>query len=218
MKSIEIKADLRKETGKKSTIELRSRGDIPCVMYGGDNNVHFTAKMNDLRHIIYTHHIYLIKLDISGKQHQAILKDIQFHPVTDEPLHIDFIEVSDSKPATVSLPITLNGSSVGLKAGGKLRQRRRYLKVRGLISNLPEMLSIDITDLNIGDYLKVSDLSYPDLELLDPSRAMVVGVSTSRIAKGMEEGVPEAALSAEEVEEEEDKEEQAKAAEETAEE
>lgn len=188
MKSIEIKVNLRKETGKKSTIELRSKGAVPCVMYGGEKNIHFTAKTNDLRHIIYTHNIYLIKLDIEGKQYKAMLKDIQFHPVTDEPLHLDFIEVSENKPATVELPVTITGSSVGIKAGGKLRQRRRFLKVRGLVSDLPETLDVDITDLNIGQYLKVGDLNYPNLELLDPSRVMVAGVGASRISKGMEEG------------------------------
>ncbi len=206
MKSIEIKANLRKETGKKSTIELRRTGAVPCVMYGGDENIHFTAQTNDLRHIIYTHDIYLIKLQIDGKQYNAILKDIQFHPVTDEPLHLDFIEVSEKKPAVVALPVSLTGSSVGLKAGGKIRQRRRYLRVKGLISDLPETLSVDITDLNIGQYLKVGDLNYPNLELLDPSRAMVVGVATSRVAKGMEEGevvVPETEAAVEGIEKDE---------------
>lgn len=188
MKSIEIKINLRKETGKKSTVELRSMGEIPCVMYGGETNIHFTAKSNDLRHIIYTHDVFLIKLDSDGKQYNAILKDIQFHPVTDEPLHLDFIEVPDNKPAIVELPITITGNSTGIKAGGKLRQRRRYLKVKGLINDLPETLEVDITKLNIGQFLKVGDLSYTNLELLDPSRAMVVGVAASRISKGMEEG------------------------------
>ena len=198
MKSIDIKVNLRKETGKKSTIELRNRGEVPCVMYGGEKNIHFTAKANDLRHIIYTHNVYIIKLDIEGKPYSAILKDIQFHAVTDEPLHIDFIEVSENNPAIVELPVSIIGSSVGIKAGGKLRQRRRYLKVKGLINNLPETLDIDITDLNIGQFLKVGDLKYPNLELLDPSRAMVVGVSASRISKGMEEGeVPGAEVEAE---------------------
>ena len=198
MKSIDIKVNLRKETGKKSTLELRNKGEVPCVMYGGENNVHFTAKANDLRHIIYTHNVYLVKLDVEGKKYSAILKDIQFHPVTDEPMHIDFIEVSESKPAVVELPITIVGSSVGIKAGGKLRQRRRYLKVRGLINNLPETLDVDITSLNIGQFLKVGDIKYPNLEILDPSRVMVVGVTASRISKGMEEGeVPSAEVEAE---------------------
>ena len=190
MKSIEIKANLRKETGKKSTVQLRSQGIVPCIMYGGKENINFSVKINDLRHIIYTHNVYLIKMNLEGKDYTAILKDIQFHPVTDEPIHLDFVEVSDTRPAVVSLPITITGSSIGLKEGGKLRQRRRYLKVKGMLKDLPETLVIDITDVNIGKFLKVADLNYPNLELLDPARAMVVGVATSRIAKGMEEGEP----------------------------
>jgi len=188
MKSIEINGNLRKETGKKSTIELRNQGVVPCVIYGGKENINFSVKINDLRQIIYTHNVYLIKLNLDGQQYNAILKDTQFHPVTDEPVHLDFVEVSDNKPAVVSLPVTLTGSSIGLKEGGKLRQRRRYLKVKGMLKDLPETLVIDITDVNIGRFLKIADLKYPNLELLDPARAMVVGVATSRIAKGMEEG------------------------------
>jgi large subunit ribosomal protein L25 len=186
MKSIEINGELRQSTGKKQSINLRNQGLVPCVMYGGEENIHFAAKMNDFRHIVYTHDIYVILLDFDGKKYKAILKDIQFHPVTDEVLHMDFIQVFDDKPAIVLLPIAITGNSVGIRAGGKLRQRRRYLKVKGLIADLPETLSIDITELEIGKYIKVSDLKYDKLELLDPGRAMVVGVSTSRVAKGME--------------------------------
>ncbi|MBN1599448.1 MAG: 50S ribosomal protein L25/general stress protein Ctc [Bacteroidales bacterium] len=186
MKSIEINAGLRKETGKKQTKTLRKYGNVPCVMYGGEEVVHFSAPANDFRHILYTHNVYLINLNIDGKKYQAILKDVQFHPVTDEVLHIDFIQVFQDVPAIVSMPVEIVGNSVGIKAGGKLRQRRRYLKVKGLIKDLPESLDIDITDLEIGDFIKVGDLYFENLELLDPSRAMVAGVSTSRLAKGME--------------------------------
>jgi large subunit ribosomal protein L25 len=205
MKSLELKANLRKETGKKSTVELRNQGFVPCVMYGGKENILFSVRLNDLHPIIYTHNVYLIKMNLDGQQYNVILKDIQFHPVTDEPVHLDFVEVSENKPAVVSLPVTLTGSSIGLREGGKLRQRRRYLTVKGMLKDLPETLDIDITDVNIGKFLKVGDLKYPNLELLDPARDMVVGVATSRIAKGMEEGVPVGAIieEAEEAEEEE---------------
>jgi large subunit ribosomal protein L25 len=200
MKSIEIKVETRKSTGKKESVQLRQEGKIPCVIYGGSENMHFAARMNDFRHVIYTHDVFLVILDMEGKKVKAILKDIQFHPVTDEPLHMDFIQVYDDKPAIVSLPITITGNSVGIRAGGKLRQRRRYLKAKGLINDLPESLTIDITDLEIGKFIKVSDLKYDNLELLDPGRAMVVGVSTSRVAKGME--IEEAAPVVAETEEE----------------
>jgi large subunit ribosomal protein L25 len=202
MKSIEIKVETRKSTGKKESVQLRQQGMIPCVIYGGGENIHFAARVNDFRHVIYTHDVFLIILNMDGKKVKAILKDIQFHPVTDEPLHMDFIQVFDDKPAIVSLPVTITGNSAGIRAGGKLRQRRRYLKVKGLIADLPESLVVDITELEIGNFIKIGDLKYDKLELLDPDRAMVVGVSTSRVAKGMEieEAAPAAAEEGEEVE------------------
>jgi large subunit ribosomal protein L25 len=187
MKSIEIKVNLRKTTGKKQSAELHRKGLIPCVMYGGKENVHFVATLNEFRHIIYTPDIYVVKLEIEGeKKHLAILKEIQFHPVTDYPLHMDFIETFEDKPTIVSLPVAVVGNSAGVRAGGKMHLKKRYLKVKGLIKDLPETLTIDISDVEIGQYIKIGDLKYDNIELLDPVRAMVVGVSTSRVAKGME--------------------------------
>lgn len=191
MKSIEIKATLRKEVGKKETKALRKQGMVPCVMYGGEENVHFYAEANELRHIIYTHDVFVVKLNIEGKAYMAILKDSQFHPVNDEVLHLDFIQVFDDKPAIVELPVSISGNSEGIRAGGKLRQRRRYLKAKGLIKDLPEYLDIDITNLKIGDFVKVTDLDFENLELLDPAMAMIVGVSASRLSKGMDEAASE---------------------------
>jgi large subunit ribosomal protein L25 len=198
MKSIEIKVDPRKSTGKKETAGLRRQGFIPCVMYGGNENIHFATKANDFRHVIYTHDVFLIILDIDGKKYHATLKEIQFHPVTDEVLHMDFIQVSEEKPAIVALPVTITGNSVGIMAGGKLRQRKRYLKAKGLIKDLPETLTIDISDLEIGKFIKVGDLKFDKIELLDPVRAMVIGVTTSRVAKGMELEEPTPAATVEE--------------------
>lgn len=197
MKSIDLKAEVRKTTGKKSTRALRDEGLVPCVMYGGTDTLHFTVPENDFRHIIYTSDIFLINIDIDGNKHKAILQDTQFHPVSDQLLHVDFIEVFDDKPLIASLPVDFTGNSVGVRAGGKVRIRRRYLKVKGLIKDLPDRLSIDITDMKIGDVIKINNLSYKDLELLDPSQAMVVAVSTSRLAKGAEEEEEEEAAEAE---------------------
>lgn len=193
MKTIDIKGTLRKEIGKKQSKALRNEGKVPCVMYGGEENIHFAADSNDLRHLLYTHDVFLVNLDIEGKKYQAFLKDSQFHPVSDDVLHLDFIQVFVDKPAVVELPIIISGNSEGIRAGGKLRQRRRYLKVRGLYKDLPEYLDVDITTLNIGDFIKVSDLNFEHLELLDPERAMVVGVSASRLSKGMGPGEEEIA-------------------------
>ena len=124
------------------------------------------------------------------------MQELQFHPVTDKLNHIDFVEVFDDKPVTVEIPIKLVGAAIGLKDGGKPRQRRRVLKVRGLVGNLPDVLDVDITNVAIGDVIKIGDLSYDRLEILDPSRSMVFAVVSSRISKGMEMG--EAELEAEE--------------------
>jgi large subunit ribosomal protein L25 len=120
------------------------------------------------------------------------MHELQFHPETDNLYHIDFVEVFDDRPVTVELPIKLTGDAIGLKDGGKARQRRRVLKVRGLVPNLPDDLEIDITDIAIGDVIKVGDLSYENLEILDPERSMVYSVVSSRISKGMEMGEAEA--------------------------
>jgi large subunit ribosomal protein L25 len=124
------------------------------------------------------------------------MHDLQFHPVTDKLNHIDFVEVSDNKPVTVEIPIRLVGAAIGMKDGGKPRQRRRVLKVRGLLQHLPDVLDIDITDVAIGDVIKIGDLSYDNLEILDPARSMIFAVVSSRISKGMEMG--ESELEAEE--------------------
>jgi large subunit ribosomal protein L25 len=192
MKTISISAEKRSELGKKSTRDLRKENHVPCVMYGGAEVIHFHAHENDFRHIVYTPNAYIIEVKINGDVHKCVMQELQFHPVTDKLYHIDFVEVFDDRPVTVELPIQLTGDAIGLKDGGKARQRRRVLKVRGLVPNLPDSLEIDITDLAIGDVIKVGDLSYENLEILDPERSMVYSVVSSRISKGMEMGEAEA--------------------------
>ncbi|MGB5262401.1 MAG: 50S ribosomal protein L25, partial [Lutimonas sp.] len=128
MKTIEIKAHQRKELGKKETKNLRKENNIPCVMYGGEETVHFYAHKNVFKDLIYTPSVYIVKLDIDGKQYMAALKEIQFHPVSDATLHIDFIQVFEDKPVTMNIPISTSGESIGIKAGGKVRLKRRSLK------------------------------------------------------------------------------------------
>ena len=200
MKTLEIKGALREGLGKKESKDLRKQGIIPCVMYGGEKNLHFSSHENQFKKLIYTPDVFLVKLEVDGQTFDAVMQDIQFHPVSDNILHIDFVQVFPDKKVTVNLPVTLTGSSVGIRAGGKLRQRRRALKVNGLIKDMPDRLEVDLSDLDIGESMKVGDLSYDNLDVLDPARAMVVGVVSSRlISKGMEEAVPE---EVEEVEEE----------------
>ncbi len=197
METFEINGEIRKEVGKKFTKKLRKEGKVPCVLYGGKETIHFSAEEKEFRKMIYTPNIYVLKLTLDGKQYNALLKDTQFHPVSDHILHMDFIEISEEKPVIITMPVRLTGDSIGIKNGGKLRWKRRQMKVRGLPKDFPDFLDVDITDLEIGDTLKVGDLSYENLEVLDPSRSMVASVVSSRlVAKGM------AAEIEEEVEEE----------------
>ena len=192
MKTLEIKGALRQDLGKKKSKDLRNQGLVPCVMYGGEKNLHFSAHENEFKKLVYTPDVYLVKVVLDGQAFDAVMQDIQFHPVSDNILHIDFVQVFPDKKVTVNLPVRLTGSSVGIRAGGKLRQRRRNLKVNGLIKDMPDRLEVDLSDLDIGESMKVGDLSYDNLDVLDPARAMVVGVVSSRlISKGMEEAVPE---------------------------
>ncbi|HJZ39783.1 MAG TPA: 50S ribosomal protein L25 [Bacteroidales bacterium] len=197
MKSIELKVARRIGLGKKDAKVLRRNQQVPCVMYGGKEVLHFSAQENAFKDLVYTHHMYLVNLDIDGKTYRAIMKEIQFHPVSDKILHIDFVEVATDRPVVVSLPVEITGNSVGIISGGKLRQRKRYIKVKGLIADLPDTLVVDISDLDIGQSFMAADLKYDRIEILEAPRDMVVGVISSRVAaKGMEVGTEGAAAPA----------------------
>ncbi len=190
MKTIEIKAVSRNQFGKKSSNALRVEGNVPCVMYGGKENVHFYAPENAFRKLVYTPDVFLIDVIIDGTTYNAVMKDLQFHPVNDKLLHIDFIQVDEHKPVTVDLPIRVTGESVGVKAGGKLNLKRRTLKVKGMVNDIPEHLSVDITNLEIGQSIKIGDITYDKLEIMDNKRAMIVGVAVSRVSLKEEEAAP----------------------------
>lgn len=201
MKTLEISAKLRTETGKAGSKQLRKSDNVPCIIYGGETNINFYAHRNAFKELIYTPDAHIVLLDIEGKKVKAVLKDIQFHPVSDAILHIDFIEVPDKKPVIINIPIKVVGDSPGVKAGGKLRIKARNLKVKGLLNDIPEFLVVDISQLKIGHSIKVGDLSYDKIELLDSKTHLILTVATSRgivkdeIAEGEEpaEGAAEAA-------------------------
>ena len=193
MKTIEIKGSLRTELGKKSSKKVRKEGNVPCVIYGKEQNVHFHAHENTFKNLIYTPDAHLVNLDLEGKEYKVVLQDVQFHPVSDKITHIDFIEVIDDRPLVVSLPIKVTGDSVGVKAGGKLRIKKRHLKVRGYVNDIPEHLLIDITDVKIHHSVKVGDLSYDKIELIDPKITTVLSVATSRVVTKEEEEAEAAA-------------------------
>ena len=201
MKTIEIKGSLRKELGKKSTKKTRKAGNVPCVIYGKEVNIHFEAHENSFKNLVYTHEAHLVKLDLEGDIFNAVLHDIQFHPVTDKIIHADFVQIFENKPIIIDIPVTVTGDAEGVKAGGKLIVKRRHLKVKGLANDLPEDLVIDVTELKIHHSIKVSDLTFDKIELLDPKITTVVSVATSRVAlKTEEEEAAEAAAAAAAVE------------------
>ena len=189
MKTIEIKGSFRTELGKKSSKEIRKTGNVPCVIYGKEKNIHFHAHENSFKNLVYTHEAHLVKLIIEDKEYNVVLKDMQFHPVKDNILHADFIEIHDNKPVVINIPVKVTGDSVGVIAGGKLSIKRRSLKVKGFANDLPEALPIDITDLKIHEGVKVGELSFDKIELLDPKKSMVLTIATSRVAQKTDEEV-----------------------------
>jgi len=183
MKTIEIKGSLRTELGKKNSRETRKAGNVPCVIYKKDQNIHFFAHENSFKNLIYTPDAHIVKLNLDGEEHKVVLQDVQFHPVTDKIIHIDFIEITDNKPIVISIPIKITGDSVGVKAGGKLRIKKRHLKVKGFATDIPEQLLIDITEVKIHHSIKVGDLAYDKIELIDPKITTVLSVATSRVVQ-----------------------------------
>lgn len=182
MKTLEIKGSIRKELGKKDSKKLRKDGNVPCVIYEKEGNVHFYTHENNFKNLIYTPDAHIVNLDLDGKPFKAVLQDVQFHPVSDRIIHVDFMEIYDDKPITISLPIMITGDSVGVKAGGKLRIKKRHLKVRGFAKDIPENLVIDITNVKIHHSVKVGDLSYDLIELVEPKITTVLSVASSRVA------------------------------------
>jgi large subunit ribosomal protein L25 len=189
MKTIEIKGSFRTELGKKSSKQTRKSGSVPCVIYGKKENIHFQAPELSFKNLVYTPEAHLVKLSIEDKEYKAVLKDMQFHPVSDKILHADFMEVFEDKPVVIGIPIKVTGDSVGVIAGGKLSIKKRNIKVKGLPADLPEFLLIDITNLKIHESIKVGDLSFEKIELLDPKKSMVLTIATSRVAQKTDEEI-----------------------------
>ena len=189
MKEIEISGQKREVLGKKASKALRKEGLIPCNLYGEkkDENgkpvsLAFASPFNELRKLIYTPHIYVVKLNIDGQAHTAILKEIQFHPVTDAPLHVDFYEVNDQKPITIGIPVKLNGLAAGVRDGGRMNLSIRKIDVTAPYQQIPEHLDIDVTGLKLGKSIKVGQLSFDGLELATSKDVVVCSVKMTRQA------------------------------------
>ena len=187
MKHFEVKANLRTDLGKKATKAIRKAGDIPCVIYGKNDVMHFYTSKSEVRKLIYTPTVMFTDINIDGKIKSSIVKDIQFHPVSDEILHIDFYEVDDKSPIKIQIPIHVEGNSPGIKAGGKLKLNNRKITVRGMMEDIPDNFTVDISKLNIGDAVRVKELKSDKLEFIDPKTNVVVMVASARSATAEEE-------------------------------
>jgi len=187
MKTLAINVKERQNVGKTNTRALRNQGNVPCVLYGGEKQVTFYAHENDFRKLVYTPDTFIVELSIDGAVTKAIMQDIQFHPVTDKILHIDFLEVFDNKAITVSIPVILNGTSIGVKNGGNLMFRRSKIITKGLVANLPNSIELNIEHLNIGMFTYIKDITIEGCELVAPGNSVVVGVKTARTVVEEEE-------------------------------
>ena len=180
MKAISISGSPRENVGKKDAKLNRKNGLIPCVVYGGKEQIHFTVPETDFGPLIFTPFTFSVNLDIEGKKFHAILQESQFHKVTGSILHIDFLEIDPKKAVVLSIPVNFTGIPQGVLKGGKLIKKFRKLKVRGLISEMPDDISVDLTHLEIMDTCKISDLNIEHLELLDPKNTVIAFVKSTR--------------------------------------
>ena len=184
MKTFELKGTVRTDLGKKATKAERVVDNIPAVLYGGKENVHFTTTVSEVRKLVYSPEVFVVNLDIDGKKTKAIMKALQFHPVSDKVLHIDFLQLTEDKPVIVELPVKLEGLAEGVKAGGKLALEMRKLKVKGLYTQIPENIVIDVTELGLGKSIQVAKVSVDKLEILNAKNAVVAQVKLTRAARG----------------------------------
>ncbi|PWL39521.1 50S ribosomal protein L25 [Flagellimonas aquimarina] len=188
MKSITIKGSQRESVGKVSTKALRNAGKVPCVLYGGDKPLHFSADELAFRHLVYTPNAHTAVIELEdGQKLKAVLQDIQFHPVTDKILHIDFYQLFSDKPVTMNIPVRLEGNSPGVRNGGRLLFRKRKLSIKALPDLLPDFITIDISKLKIGGTIPVETLLNDDYSILHPDSTAVVQVKASRVSVEDEE-------------------------------
>ena len=185
MKTFELKGSKRESTGKKATKTNRKESLVPCVLYGGDEVVHFTVTKEGIRKLIYTPEVYIVNLSIDGKGYVTILKDTQFHPVSDALLHADFLQIFEEKPVVLEIPIVLEGLAQGVRDGGKLSTNMRKLRVKGLYKNFPEKLVINIESLGLGKTVQVGNLNFDNLELMNNKDNVVAAVQLTRAARGL---------------------------------
>lgn len=183
MKTFKIKGTARQSVGKKDSKQLRAKDLVPCVLYGGENVIHFQAHENEFRKIIYTPQVYQIEIEVEGKTYQAFMQALQFHPVTDKLIHIDFLEVRENVPVRLEIPVRLDGYAKGIQQGGRLKSNLRTLKAKGFSKNFPDEIVIDVTNLNLGESIRVGDIKVDGIEILNVKSVPVATVVVTRAAR-----------------------------------
>lgn len=187
MKTVSLSGSPRASVGKTDAAALRAAGRVPCVIYGAGEQTHFSADIRDFKNIIFTPETSVVEIDIDGKKYRSVLQEAQYHKINDRLIHADFLLVADDKPVSVQLPVRTFGQSEGVKAGGKLTVKMRKLKVRGLISKMPEAIDINIEKLAIGKSVAVGDIVLEGITVLHPKNISVVSVVTTRNVVATEE-------------------------------
>lgn len=180
MKSVSMSGSLRANVGKKDAKQLRNAGQVPCVLYGGEKQVTFSVDERAFTPLVFTPEVHTVDLDLDGQKFQAILQELQTHPVTDKIIHADFVQLIPGKSVTMNLPIKTVGNSAGVKAGGKLIKKLRKVSVRGPIEKMPENITVDIENLGIGQAVLVRDLNQEGLTFLTPGNSTIVTVQVTR--------------------------------------
>ena len=187
MKSIAISGSPRENVGKRDAKELRYEGKVPAVLYGGKNQIHFSVSASDLKSLVYTPEVSFVALEVAGVKAQAIIQDVHFHPLTDLPLHVDFLELDEKKPVVMQIPVKLTGTSPGVKTGGKLVQKLRKLRVKALPKDMPQYVEVSIEKLDVGKSVGVGELKFDNFKVTNNAEDTIVSVTMSRALKQAEQ-------------------------------
>jgi large subunit ribosomal protein L25 len=180
MKTVSLSGSLRANVGKTDANALRAAGRVPCVIYGNGTQTHFSADERSFKNIIFTPETSIVEVDLDGKKFKTVLQEAQYHKINDKLIHADFLQVSEDKPVTVLLPVKTIGQAIGVKEGGRLVMKMRKIKVRGLVSKLPEVMELDIEQLSIGKSIAAGDIKVDGITILHPANISVVSVQTQR--------------------------------------
>lgn len=190
MKSVTLSGSLRANVGKVDAKAIREKGNVPCVIYGGKEQIHFEADIRAFKPVIFTPNAHIVEVNLDGKVYKTVLQDAQYHKINDKLIHADFLEIVEGKPVTANIPVVLTGQSEGVKKGGKLVLKLRKLKARGLANELPDSINIAIDKLDIGDGIAVGDIEIQGVTLLNAKNVSVVSVQTTRAVAAENNAAP----------------------------